>query len=379
MILPGDEPVTDPEETLRPEVAPGPEGLMAPPPEPPIQPAEPRAMPGTLAIVGRGLDLNVAASGRIRRASVYIGLSWLLAAGPVAAVTLAFAAHQGGFEWLQTLASGDAQVVPVGPYFAALFLLVVTIGLGCLLALSIDGQLVATILIGAEATGRPFDLRHALALARARFWRFVRASILVGVVLAIPRFVINQLVFNNGPLGSDTQTLIQTAIDVVLSTPFVYLATGIVLGGVGARESVRRSWGLARARWRLAFLIGIVNTAVGYLAGFALGAGADILVRLGELFGLGTTMGPLQIAILAAIVALAIVSIGSLVMTIAALTVAPQVVAFLGLTGYSAGLDAGPASVTPGERRAQALISRPMAIALAISIGAAVLALLDAL
>jgi hypothetical protein len=66
-------------------------------------------------------------------------------------------------------------------------------------------------------------------------------------------------------------------------------------------------------------------------------------------------------------------------MTIAALTVAPQVVAFLGLTGYSAGLDAGPSSMGPGERRAQALISRPMAIALAISIGAAVLALLDAL
>ena len=126
-------------------------------------------------------------------------------------------------------------------------------------------------------------------------------------------------------------------------------------------------------------MIAIVNTAVGYVAGFALGAGADILVRLGELFGLGTTMGPFQIAVLAAIVGLAIVSIGSLVMTIAALTVAPQVVAFLGLTGYSAGLDAGPSSGGPGERRAQALISRPMAIALAISIVAAVLALLDAL
>jgi hypothetical protein len=379
MTLPGDEPVTEPEETLRPEGAPEPEDLTAPPPEPPSQAAMPGPMPGTLAIVGRGLDLNVAASARIRRTSVYIGLSWLLAAGPVAAVVLAYSGRQGGFEWLRTLASGDAQVVPVGPYFAALFLVVVIIGLGCLLALSIDGQLVATILIGAEATGRPFDLRHALALARARFWRFVRASILVGVILAVPRFAINQLVFNDGPLGSDTQALLRTAIDVVLSTPFVYLAAAIVLGGVGARESVRRSWGLARARWRLAFLIGIVNTAVGYLAGFALGAGADILVRLGELFGLGTTVGPLQIAVLAAIVALAIVSIGSLVMTIAALTVAPQVVAFLGLTGYSAGLDAGPSSAGPGERRAQALISRPMAIALAISVAAAVLALLDAL
>jgi hypothetical protein len=336
-------------------------------------------MPGTLAIVGRGLDLNVAASRRIRRASVYVGLMWLLSAGPIAAVAVAYSARQGGFEWLQGLATGSVELVPVGAEFEGLFLVVLTAGFSCLVALSIDAQLLATILVGAEATGRRFDLHEALRLARLRFWRLVRASVLVGLILLAPRIAISFFAFRGPAVGSDAQTLVQTAINIVLSLPFVYIATGIVLGDVGARESVRRSWMLARARWRLAFLIAIVNAAVGYVASFALGAGADILVRLGAVFGLGTTMGPLQVAVLAAIVALAIVSIGSLVMTIAALTVGPQVVAFLGLTGYSAGLDAGTSADPARVLRRAPLVARPMKIALAISFVAAVLAVRSAI
>jgi hypothetical protein len=90
-------------------------------------------------------------------------------------------------------------------------------------------------------------------------------------------------------------------------------------------------------------------------------------------------MGPLQVAVLAAIVALAIVSIGSLVMTIAALTVGPQVVAFLGLTGYSAGLDAGTSADPARVLRRAPLVARPMKIALAISFVAAVLAVRSAI
>jgi len=342
------------------------------------EPVTAPVMPGTLAIVSRGLDLNLAASARIRRASVYIGLMWLLSAGPIAAVLLAFSARQGGFEWLQRLDSARLHLVPVGSSFGLLFIVVVLVGVVCLVLLSVDAQLLATILIGAEATGRRLGLRDALRLSRLMFWRFVRASILVGVILLIPRIAINVLVLGGRALGSDAETLVQTVANVILSTPFAYVATGVVLGRVAAAESVRRSWMLVRFLWRLAFLIAIVNAAVTYVASFSLGAGADILVRLGTVFGLGTTMGQLQVIVLGAIVALAIVSIGSLVMTIAALTVAPQVVAFLGLTGYSAGLDATlkPADPQP-PTRVEPLISRPMKIALGISAVAAVVAVLS--
>jgi hypothetical protein len=395
VTLPGDEPVTDPEEDPGPgqASAEAPE-LPPPPPEPPEPPPagapEPlppagaglspavSAMPGTLATVGRGLDLNVAASAEVRRASIYVGLMSLLSLGPIVAVIWAFSFRQGGLEWLERLADGlNPRFVPVDPAFGILFTLVLIIGLGCFLALTVDAQLVATVLIGGRATGRQFDLRSALGLARLRYWRLVRASLLIGIILLVPRFVINQVVMNGRPVGTEAQALIVTAIDILVSAPFAYIAAGIILGAVGARESVRRSWRLARARWRLALLIGIVNTAVAYLASFAIGAGGDILARLGTAFGLGVTMGPAQILVLAAIVALAIVSIGSLIMTIGALTVAPQVVAFLGLTGYARGLDALKDSDNPlAPPPVAPLISWPMQLALVINAALAILSVI---
>ena len=377
MTLPGEQPpVTDLEED------PGPladqTGDAATTPETALPPPGVAAMPGTLGIVSRGLDLNVAASAEIRRASLYIGLLSLLSLGPIAATLWAFSARQGGFEWLQRLARGlRPDFVPVGPGFGELFAVILLIGLACLLAVTVDAQLLATILIGAKATGRRFSLGAALALARLRYWRFVRASAMVGVILVLPRFLINQVVMNGQPAGTEAQALIVSAIDILLSTPFAYVAAGIVLGAVGARESIGRSWRLAQARWRLALLIGIVNTAVTYIAGFAVGAGGDILVRLGTAFGLGGSTGPVQIGVLALIVAVAIVSIGSLIMTIGALTAGPQVVAFLGLTGYSSGLDAlndpaDPSAQPPGAP----LISLPMQLALVINAALATLSLI---
>ena len=60
----------------------------------------------------------------------------------------------------------------------------------------------------------------------------------------------------------------------------------------------------------------------------------------------------------------------SLIMTIGALTVGPQIVAFLGLTGYSSGLDAvkdpdNPFATPPIQR----LIAWPMQLALVINAG----------
>jgi hypothetical protein len=328
--------------------------------------------------VGRGLDLNVSASAQIRRASIYVGLVSLLSIGPIVAVLWAFAASQGGFEWLQRLARGlPPGFVPVNSAFGVLFALVLILGFGCFLALTVDAQLLGTILIGARATDRRFDLRSALALARLRYWRLVRASLLIGLILLVPRFLINQVVMNGQPVGTEAQALIVSAIDILVSAPFAYVAAGIVLGAVGARESVRRSWRLARARWRLALLIGVVNTAVTYVAGFAVGAGGDILIRLGTAFGLGASMGPVQIVVLAAIVVLAIVSIGSLIMTIAALTVGPQIVAFLGLTGYSSGLDAVKSPDNPSATvEVEPLISWPMQLALVINAALAILAVI---
>ena len=374
MTLQGDESMVAPAEPRGPD----PEPAEPPLASTPGAPAPVVTMPGTLAIVSRGLDLNVAASGEIRRASLYTGLLTLLSLGPIAAVLWAFSARQGGLEWLQRLARGlPTEFVPIGSGFGELFAVILLLGFSCVIAVAVDAQLLATVLIGARATGRQFHLGAALALARHRYWRYVRASALIGLILLIPRFLVNQVVMNGRPVGTEAQALFVSALDILVSTPFAYVAAGIVLGGVAARESIRRSWRLAQARWRLALLIGIVNTAVTYLAGFAVGAGGDILVRLGTAFGVGGAMGPVQVAFLAATVVIAIVSIGSLKMTIGALTVAPQIVAFLGLTGYSKGLDAlqDPTDPEAAPREAP-LISWQMQLALVINAALATLSLI---
>jgi hypothetical protein len=373
--LPPDEAAIQPEEVPA-TAALGPSPSVA---QPVPSPARPPAMPGTLSAIGRGLDLNVAAPAILRRASLYIGVLALLAAGPIAAIAWAFSARQGGFEWLRDLlVFGEAPLIRAGPGFGLFVFVAVVLGFGCLAAISVDAQLLALTLIGGQATGRRFDLRAALAVARLTYWRLVRASVLVGLILVVPRFLLNLAIMGGRPVGTETEVLLVTAAGVVLAVPFAYVGTGVVLGGVGAREAVRRSWRLAQARWRLAFLLAIVNAAVSYLASFAIGAGADILVRLGTALGLGGPVGALQVAALGLIVVLAIVSIGSLTMTIAALTVAPQVVAFLGLTGYSAGLDAGTvANDTIGPARTEPLITRPMKVVLAVGGVAAALAVIN--
>jgi len=336
-------------------------------------------MPGTLATVSRGLDLNLAASSVLRRASLYIGVLTLLAAGPIVAIAWGFSARQGGFEWLHDLiVFGDTPLVQTGSWFGLFAFIALILGFGCLAAISIDAQLLALTLIGGQATGRQFDLRTALAVARVHFWRLVGASILVGLILLIPRFLVNQVVMGGRPIGTEMDVLIVTAVGILLAAPFAYVGSGVVLGDVGAREAVRRSVRLARARWRLALLLAVVNAAVSYLASFAVGAGADILVRLGTALGLGDAFGASQVVVLAVILILAIVSIGSLIMTIAALTAAPQVVAFLGLTGYSAGLDARKRrDGALGGVRTEPLITRPMKIALAIGVAAGALAIIN--
>ncbi|HEY8799511.1 MAG TPA: hypothetical protein VIM20_02865, partial [Candidatus Limnocylindrales bacterium] len=215
MTLSGDEPPIEAEAI--PGAPPAPvESLPSEPATVEALPSTP-TMPSTLAIVSRGLDLNVAASAEIRRASLYVGLLWLLSAGPIAAVVWAFSAHQGGFDWLRTLATGqELLLIPVGSAFEWLFFIVVIVGFACLVSISLDAQLVATILIGAKATGRRIDLRVALALARLRYWRLVRATILVFVILLVPRFLINRVVMNGQPVGTDAQDLVVTAINILL-------------------------------------------------------------------------------------------------------------------------------------------------------------------
>lgn len=326
------------------------------PPEPPEGPEGPEpapSPPGSIEIVGRGLDLNIAASAAIRRASFYAGGMYLLLLGPVAFVFALLTARYGP-EIIDAILNGDVRRLAgdLGPAPGALI-----IGGLAVAVVSVDLQNVAAALIDGQASDRDRPgLRRALAIARRSFWPLVGASTLSGVLTTIAVTIIGAVPGFDNAAPSDLDFARQSAIQLVVSMPFAYIGAAVVIGRTGPIEAIRWSIRLARRRWRLALVIGLVNTATSLLATFAIGAGADILGRIAIGLRLGTEAmpGAVQIAELALIVAVAIAAIGSLTMTIAALSVAPQIVAYRRLGGPRHD-DATSALVTADGRSAPLL------------------------
>src|SRR4051812_41689666 len=330
---------------------------ISPPPEP--EDFE-RGPVGAREILGRGFDLNVAAAKDVRSSAVLIGLLTLAAVGPIAAIVLAIVNHFGGFDVVVGGRLPEIGVRPLSAGVRTLFNLTTILGALCVIALAIDSQLLAVIVIASRASNRPFVLRRALELIRLRFWRLLRANVIIAIILFIPRQVVERTIAPQG-VATDAQFVVLTLIGIVLSIPFAYVAAWIMLGPVGAREAVRRSWRLARTRPSLAIVIAVINVLFQTIALFAAGAGLDVLARVAVALNLERATGVALFLPLGLITLLAIAAAGSLVLTIAALTAAPQVVAFLRVTGVTNGLDVlndpGNPFATP---RTEPLVSRGM-------------------
>lgn len=364
----------------RPDVptSPDPEPASEVPPReapPPEAPPPPRPMPGAWATVGGGLDLSLSANRELRKASLYIGLLTLFLVGPFVITVLAYGAVQGGFDWIGDALIGlTPDVVPVRESFwtyvsvsgivAALGLVVVTV----------ESQIMGAAILGGRALGRPVKMREALRRSRQVFWRVIRASILVFLILLVPTAILNAWLPSVFGETSEAPAVILTAVSALIGAPFVYIVTGIVLGDVAAAEAVRRSTVLARASWRLAIVVSAIGAAISYVELFATGAGVDVLSRVGGALHLGfdSSAGTAATAI---VVLAGVLAIGSLTFTLAALRGAPQVVAFLGITGYGAGLDRSRES-DDETRRLERWVSIKMEITILIGILAAVLGIL---
>jgi hypothetical protein len=323
--------------------------LGEPPPPPVVAP------PGALAVVGTALELNVAASRSIRDASLYAGAMFVLLLGP-AALIVALLIANGALDRFDVRLVGEVGFLR-GP--AA-----VTVVLGTLatLAVSIDLQIIAIALIDSQAEAVRLDLRRGLAVARRRFWPLIGASVLVGLIDLVVGIVLSAVLPGREPDELSSRFGIDTLVDLVVGLPFAYVGAAVVLGGGGPVGAVRMSISVARRRWRLAAVIGIVNTATAVLAGFAIDAGGDILGRAAIALGIGDRAGPIQILGLAAITAFAIAALGSLTMTIGALSAAPQVVAYRALAGPRSAVE----PVDAAASRRASLITIGMAIVIVL-------------
>jgi len=224
-----------------------------------------------------------------------------------------------------------------------------------LIALSVDSQIMSMLILGGHLVGRPVTLPQAVRHARARFWPVLRASFLVGTPTTILNALVGRILEPYLGVNSEGPALLASAVTTFIMLPFVYVASAVIVGEVGAIEAAKRSIVLQRARWQLAVLIALFGAAIGYITFFALLSGGDILGRVGTTLGLGFDRGlPGVIATIVVIVA-AIVALGSLTFTVTALASAPQVVAFLALTNYAGGIERARATPAVPDEAGRAL------------------------
>ncbi len=206
---------------------------------------------------------------------------------------------------------------------------------------------------------------EALRRSRQVFW-----SVVVGMIVStIPGTIASTALTALLPVGAAASELvfvIQAIVTTIFLVPFVYTTSGIVLGGVDVVEALKRSFGMARIRWRLAFVAALARTLAQTLLAFGLSAGLDILSRGASGLGLGLDGGAVQTFVTIIVVAMGVVAFGSLLATIAAISVAPEVVAFVGLTHYAGGLDGARDGATGAPP--PPWVSRPMLVGIATAL-----------
>jgi hypothetical protein len=236
--------------------------------------------------------------------------------------------------------------------------------------MSVESQALAAALLGGVAVGRPLSMREALRRSRQVFWRVVGYAMLTAVPIGIITGLLSGILTAANGDAPETISFVTTVVGAILGLPFVYGVCGIVLGDVGAVEAIRRSIRLARARWPLAIALTIFTTVAWYVAALAYLGAVGLVVTVAGPLGVGFDNGPVALLALVGVALALSAAFGSLLMTVTAIVVAPQVVAFLGLTHYAAGLDRARDSTVLGPP--VRLVTLPLAVGIACAVVAAI-------
>jgi hypothetical protein len=296
------------------------------PPRPPIPP-----LATARGLLGASFELLTGSNQDMRRASFYIGAIVLGTAGPAALASWAIQVVSydlGGDVFFEANETG-------------------TVGLAFLFALAFVGIVVAAVesrtlaasVLGGAMAGRPVTTRQALARSRMTFWRAIVASIIVAVPIAVVQGVIGELLANLTGPSQEISVVTSTLVTAIVGAPFAYVLAGVVLGDVDPFEGLRRSIHVFRARKMAAAIVAGFETVTALLIVIGLEAGLDIILRVLSALGLGVDSGPFGLAIVTMLIVASVFAFGTLLFTVYALTIAPQVVMFVGLTHATNGLD----------------------------------------
>jgi hypothetical protein len=309
---------------------PGMDQVAEPVPPPPSPFARLPTRPGRL--VSEAFDLLARSSGDLRRASFYVGLLVVLTVAPYALLVWRVTVE---FESLSTVEQLERLR---GGLQGPLTLSVIMAGIG-VVAASIESKAVAVTLLAARLEGRAIPLRQAVERSRRVFWRIVRGTILTTVPLLLIQFAAQELAARAFRGESEISVISAGIVSTILLAPFAYVVTGIVLGDVGAAEAVRRSVRLFRARKVAALVVALFAWSAQLLTGFGLGAALDLVLRATDFTSLFSSTDVLPTALAALVIVSLVFAVGTLLFTVNAISLAPQVVMFLALTQVAPGLD----------------------------------------
>jgi len=333
-------------------------------PPPPTDAA--RAIPlDTRGLVRESLDLLTRPDSGLRGPSFYIGFIMLVTLAPLVALFgLLVVQGQGmfgaGFAAGYDNGAGSGNLA----WFGWLSLGAIPAMLGYVAA-TVEARALATAVIGARAEGRPLRLVQSISLARKRFWPVLGAQMLIGFVTGVITTIASLLVLAViGPVEPVSYG-VQLALGLLLGTPVVYVPAGIVLGGTGVFESIRRSFGLAGARKRLAAVVTLFGLVSQFVVLFGLNAGLDAVARFIQGAGLAESFPPpLVVPLTAAFV----FAIGTLVFLVEAIAAAPPVFAFIALTHYTWGLEQGRRDPVPVRHFWDPWVTLGLALAAAVAL-----------
>ena len=348
------EPEPDPDPSA-PDQAPPP----APDPGPTPQHEPVPAVESTRRLLGASFDLLTQTSDDMRLASFYIGLIVLGTVGPLAIASFGLevaSIHHTRREMEDMLAGGLGAVEG--------FLLMLA-GLGLFVA-SVESQAMAASILGGRVSMRPVTPRAALARSRMVFWRVVVGAVVVGIPVGIAQVVIDAIfVAAFGP-QTDLSLVTSVLVAVLVGAPLAYVLAGIVLGDVPPFVAARRSFTVFGARKAAAVLVAVFQTIAVLLVLLGVSAGLDVALRIFDALGLGADSGPAGLILIVIGIVVGVFALGTLIYTALAISLAPQVIMFVGLTRVTFGLDhvrpgggSDPLIARPGRRRFRWL-TRPM-------------------
>lgn len=352
-------------------VGPAPRPAMAPP----VVSEAVLAIPlGTRELVRQSLDLLTRRDTGLRAASFYIGFMLLVTAAPVLVLLgLGFTTETPLFAFDLFDPASSGTMSPEGAAWAGWTALASIPAFLGYLAASVEARAMAAAVIGGRVEGRPLVLAESIAIARRRFWPILGAQLLVGILSSLVSGVVQQLVaVLVGPV-EPVLFAVSLIVTVVVSAPFVYVAAGIVLGEVGAIDSIGRSVKLVVLRKRLAVVVALFSILGQFIVLFGLSIGIDTVARI--LLGTGL-LDDFPRVLVVPIVAALVFALGTLTFLVEAIAAAPAVHAFAALTHYTRGLELGRAHPAPSRNVFQPWFTKGLGAGAIVALVALVLGVL---